>query len=215
LKDVLTALRINCVLDVGANKGQFAASLRDIGYEGDITSFEPLRADFQMLEARMHSDPRWRGMNLALGNQDETRTFNVALDSTEMSSFLMPQDRGWNLRRESVEMRKLDSLFPELCALMSQPPRIFLKMDTQGYDVEVVRGAKQSLHQIAGIQSELAVSPLYQGMPTYLQALELYQECGFALMSLAEASRAPQDNRLLELNCVMVRLSELAPHPAN
>lgn len=205
LKEILSGLQINCVLDVGANKGQFAASLREIGYRGDIFSFEPLKTDFQILKTRLGSDPRWRGMNVALGNEDAIKTFNVALDSTEMSSFLVPRDRGWNLRREPVEMRKLDSLFAELAAQMPQPPRIFLKMDTQGYDVEVIRGAAQSISQIMGLQSELAVLPLYQEMPNYLQALELYQRCGFSLVNVAEAARAPHDHRLTELNCVMVR----------
>src|SRR5436190_6583885 len=82
LKQVLSALRINLVLDVGANKGQFVGSLRDIGYGSEIVSFEPLHADYQILETRFKSDPHWRGFNLALGNEDTTKTFNVAVESS-------------------------------------------------------------------------------------------------------------------------------------
>jgi len=206
-KDVLSDLRINCVLDVGANRGQFAASLREIGYSDHIVSFEPIREQFAAMAARFENDKRWKGFNVGLGSEDAERTFNVSVVSSEMSSFLNPRDPNWELQPETVEMKKLDSLFETILAQIPTPPRIFLKMDTQGYDVEVIKGAQRCIGRIHGLQSELSVVPIYENMPSYLEALRTYQELGFALTSLTEVARDVRDKNLVELNCVMVRLS--------
>ena len=52
LKSLLKILDINCVLDVGANRGQFAHELRAIGYGGDIISFEPVNREFEVLDRK-------------------------------------------------------------------------------------------------------------------------------------------------------------------
>jgi len=208
LRDTLARLQVNCVLDVGAHRGQFATSLRRIGYRGQIVSFEPVAEAFATLDATFSRDARWRGYNLALGNESGVRPFNVALESTEMSSFLAPLDSGWKLRVESVAMQKLDLLFDEIVAQLPGPPRIFLKMDTQGYDLEVLQGAAASLPAVVGLQSELSVWPVYQRMPSYLQALEYYERQGFRLLGLVEAARTER-GLLLEMNCVMARREQL------
>jgi FkbM family methyltransferase len=211
IRKVLSSLAINCVLDVGANRGQFAENLRQIGYNGHIVSFEPVPEAYRMMEAQFGSDPRWQGKNIALGSRDTAQPFHVALESSEMSSFLSPLDPDWNLRTEPVMMMRLDSLFDQIVADIPGTPRIFLKMDTQGYDLEVVRGATQCLSQILGLQSELSVSPLYQGMPPYLESLAAYQDLGFRLVCLAEAARADEDRYLTELNCLMTRPDGVSP----
>jgi hypothetical protein len=53
LKQVLDKGEVNCVLDVGANRGQFASILRKIGYGGQIISFEPSLHDFKNTEAKI------------------------------------------------------------------------------------------------------------------------------------------------------------------
>jgi hypothetical protein len=85
-----------------------------------------------------------------------------------------------------------------------QSSRIFLKMDTQGYDLEVFSGATGALDRVLGLQSELSVRPLYEGMPHYIQSLETYQSAGFDLYNLSVVNRI-ETGGLLELNCFMRR----------
>jgi len=59
-------LDINCVLDVGANMGQFAKSIRKAGYQGRMISFEPIRKCYEYLKA--YENENWQIMNYALGN---------------------------------------------------------------------------------------------------------------------------------------------------
>ena len=102
-----------------------------------------------------------------------------------------------------VDVRRLDGLLPALLRNLPSP-RLFLKMDTQGYDLEVFRGAKNCLNWIVGLQSEISVIPLYTGMPHYLESLREYEEHGFHLHHLAVVNRTINQD-LLELNCYMRR----------
>ena len=67
LQRVFKSYSINCVLDVGANTGQYATLLRAIGYKGWIISFEPVRATYEVLARTASKDARWRVFPYALG----------------------------------------------------------------------------------------------------------------------------------------------------
>ncbi|MBN8452474.1 FkbM family methyltransferase [Accumulibacter sp.] len=202
LRRLLDQLQIDCVLDVGANQGQFASELRGIGYSGLIVSFEPVQEEFRILKERFRADPGWRGFSLALGSSTESKEIVISRLGV-MSSLLEPINRRDVVRREMIEVRRLDSVLEsELSDVQSS--RIFLKMDTQGYDLEVFSGATGALDRVLGLQSELSVRPLYEGMPHYIQSLETYQSAGFDLYNLSVVNRI-ETGGLLELNCFMRR----------
>lgn len=202
LRRLLDQLQIDCVLDVGANQGQFASELRGIGYSGLIVSFEPVQEEFRILRERFRADPGWRGFSLALGSSSESKEIVISRLGV-MNSLLEPINRRDVVRREMIEVRRLDSVLEsELRDVQSS--RIFLKMDTQGYDLEVFSGATGALDRVLGLQSELSVKPLYEGMPHYIQSLETYQSAGFDLYNLSVVNRI-ETGGLLELNCFMRR----------
>jgi FkbM family methyltransferase len=202
LKRLVRQLDIDCVLDVGANRGQFASELRRIGYSGLIVSFEPIATEFAALSARFEGDSKWRGHRLALGSADERRPMLVA-DMTVMSSLLEPLAGTRDCRSEVIEIRRLDALVPQILSEFGVS-RLFLKMDTQGFDVEVFKGASGCLEAIHGLQSEISVQPLYKDMPHYLDALAVYEGAGFELYNLSVVNRTSQGG-LMEMNCFMRR----------
>lgn len=199
LRRLLHALQIDCVLDVGANRGQFGRELRGVGYRGWIVSFEPNPNDFRILKAA--ADEKWLCYPLALSSENGERSFNIAPLSL-LSSFLTPID-GTVEQRIPVNMRRLDGLLDDILA-RTGAHRLFLKMDTQGFDLEVVKGADARMGEFAGMLSELSVTPIYQGMPTYLDALQLYHSLGFKLHSLHVVSWNA-DGSVLEYDGFMVR----------
>jgi FkbM family methyltransferase len=203
-KDLLEQLKADCVLDVGANRGQFAYELRGIGYTGAIISFEPVSTEFKALQERFSGDTKWKGYQMALGASSGSMTINVSKDSV-MSSMLETIHAEKDVRRETVDIRRLDEMLPSLQRdfAFSRP---FLKMDTQGFDLEVFKGATGCVSQIQGIQSELSIQPLYKGMPHYLEALQTYEAAGFDLFNLSVVNRI-ETGGLLELNCFMRRSS--------
>lgn len=204
LRTLLERLNINCVLDVGANRGQFATELRASGYRGYIVSFEPIGNEFALLQKRFGLDKRWKGYQIALGSVETSMHLNVVKNLTVMSSLLTPiRMEKAGIAVERVEVRRLDNLFPSILAGIADP-RVFLKMDTQGYDLEVFKGAGNAVRTLQGLQSELSVKPIYEGMPNYLEALSTYEEAGFDLYNLSVVSRA-RISGLIELNCSMQR----------
>jgi hypothetical protein len=122
-----------------------------------------------------------------------------------LSSFLDSVDKGEKVTTHEVSMRRLDSMFASIVEGIDDP-RVFLKIDTQGYDVEVFKGASGCIANVRGLQSELSVQPVYMEMPHYLEALEAYEAAGFDLHNLSVVNRVPNGG-LLELNCFMKRKS--------
>ncbi|HEY5477370.1 MAG TPA: FkbM family methyltransferase [Tepidiformaceae bacterium] len=202
LKDLLEALCVNCVLDVGANCGQFARDLRGIGYVGRIISFEPVQREFAALTTTFAGDPLWSGHQVALGAEEKMTEIGVC-DMTVMSSMLDSLDPDSQVKMQEVRLRRLDEMLPTLISSIDSP-RVFLKMDTQGFDLEVFKGAQGCMSDIVGLQSELSVIPLYDKMPHYLEALATYEDSGFELYNLSVVNRVPTGD-ILELNCFMKR----------
>jgi len=200
LRDLLADLKVDCVIDVGANRGQFASELRGIGFRGDIVSFEPLQAEFEFLNKAFAGDPRFRSRRMALGGRSE-RLEIVVPGLTVLASLRRPNFQSRNSRSEMVDVGRLDQVLPELMPDWASR-RLFLKMDTQGYDLEVFKGGRAVLSGIVGLQSELSVLPLYEGMPHYLEALATFEAAGFELHNLAVVNRSA-DNGVIELNCQM------------
>jgi FkbM family methyltransferase len=208
LKALFRQLEINCVLDVGAHVGQYGRFLRNIGYTGRIVSFEPVLANFERLEQLRAGDANWTALRMALGNREGTMPMNVAC-VTQFSSFLSPsrysldEFSGYSEveRTEVVAIARLDRVFSNAVAGLAQP-RVFLKLDTQGYDINVLEGAGASLTSVAALQSELSVKPLYEGMTDYLSAMSYLNRRGFEVTGVFPVVR-DKHLRIMEFDCVM------------
>ncbi|MFQ5700740.1 MAG: MBL fold metallo-hydrolase [Acidobacteriota bacterium] len=111
------------------------------------------------------------------------------------------------LRLAEVTVRRLDSIFADAIRGMGDP-RVFLRMDTQGYDLDVIAGAGGCLGQIRGLQSELSVLPLYGGMPNNVEALAEYRRLGFEPTGIYPIFRSDETLMLAKLDRVMVRWSD-------
>ena len=77
--------RINHVLDVGANVGQYASELRALGYAGKITSFEPGRFAFAVLEEASRRDDAWQAFNYGLSDVDGPLALTLSENSVSSS----------------------------------------------------------------------------------------------------------------------------------
>ncbi len=203
LKRLIDLLDINCVLDVGANNGQFATELRGIGFKGWIVSFEPLQREFLRLQKTFCRDPLWRGFRVALGEKSGGAKINVIPHLTVMSSILETRSKWGDVETEDIEVKRLDEMFSTAISPLVSPC-VLLKMDTQGYDLKVFAGAQGCLQCIQALQSELSVVPLYENMPHFLESLATYERAGFELFNLSVVSRT-KDGGLQELNCFMKR----------
>ncbi len=206
---IFPSLHINCVLDVGAHIGEFAMMLRNFGYRGHIASFEPVLANYKVLEQRARNDHRWHVHQWALGSVSGPAEIGVA-KLTHYSSFLEPSPYGSQqfsgnevTQRETVQVFRLDDVFDEITGHIANS-RVFLKLDTQGWDLEVLHGAERCIEDILAVQSEMAFLPLYEGATDVATAIAAFRKAGFAVSAMFSVARDDQ-LRLAEFDCVMVR----------
>lgn len=215
---ILRKHRINCVLDVGANVGQYATRLRQHGYEGRIVSFEPVPALASALRDKASSDPNWLVFECGLGEEEGTAQIN-AVPGT-MSSMLPTSEFGreWSAKlndvhTEEISIRRLDTVYDEATAGIASP-RVYLKMDTQGFDLQAFRGAGERIGEIRALQSEAACIPIYDGMPRLPEMLKVYEAAGFEIAGMFPVTFHRRTLRVIEFDMIMVRV-ETAPDEAS
>ena len=204
---ILKIGKIDNVFDVGANTGQFGKMLRQLGYEGTIHSFEPVSSTFEQLTATAASDRDWHCHKMALGQENGEIFINIPEQSTDFASVLNPSQIGlekFNIMRpdriESVTVRRLDEFVIENGI---SGESWFLKMDTQGFDLQVFAGASGIRDKITYAMTELSIEPIYEGMPSYFEALTIFREGGFRPVGFSPVTRNP-DLSLIEADCFLV-----------
>lgn len=209
LRRLLDAVQPEVVFDVGANVGQYASLLRRCGYAGAIVSFEALPAEHAGLTKRAASDPAWRvAPRCALGRASTELQMHVAGNS--LSSSLLPmlnahRDAAPESRYVSTETVRVARLDELTMSMDLHPSRILLKIDTQGYEAEVLAGAEGLLDAVCALQLELSVTPLYDGAPSMRQMLELCERLGFELFGLHPGFYDMRSGRLLQADGFFLR----------
>lgn len=206
IQSIMETNSINLVLDIGANKGQFGKSIRGF-YSGTIISFEPVSSTFQKLQTAASSDPAWRVMQIALGSVERKQEINVSPQDV-FSSFLKNNkycssqfgNESVHNETELVSVRRLDKLLEEMIPDIHNK-RIFIKMDTQGYDLEVFKGATGILKSIVAIQSEVSLIPIYDGMPHWTDSISAYEQSGFSVVGMFPVNW--DSKRVIEYDCVL------------
>ena len=199
---------INVVLDVGANRGQYAQELRKLGYQGSIISFEPVDAAFEQLATVSADDALWTTVHTALGSSDGEVPINVS-SNTVSSSILEVNSEHQRVVPESravetavVPVRRLDAVFGNY----ARPgDRVFLKIDTQGYELEVLRGATGVLEAVSGLQLELSLSTLYEGQPLVEDIIAFLRDHQFAPVWFLPGFKDPETQRLLQVDGLFLR----------
>lgn len=203
LTQLLRECGIDCVVDVGANQGQYALLLRSLGYDGVIESFEPGAEAFELLAKHAKRDSGWHCTRTALGASAGTAQLNVARNSVS-SSLLLPLPAHVSAAptsrirsREDVEVVRLDEV-----NLHGSAQAIWLKLDTQGYELEVLKGAVTTLSRVRVVQSEVSLVPLYEGQSGILDMVRFLEEWGFGLVDVIPGFRDPRDGSLMQVDMV-------------
>ncbi len=207
--NLLNKRDINLIMDVGANTGQFSIQLRNIGYKGKVISFEPLKKEFDMLKLNSSNDKNWSVNNFALGNEDKMMTINVAGNSYSSSFLEMNKTHidsapfSKYIGLEEVEMKKLDTFIEENPELLNN--NIFLKLDVQGYEKNVILGAEKVIDKIKGIQLELSFDELYKGETLFFNMVEFMKTKNFNICHITPEFSDPDTDRLLQVDTIFFR----------
>jgi FkbM family methyltransferase len=212
--DVLRRGDVGAVVDVGANRGQWAAHLRETGWAGPLFSIEPGAEAHEELARRAAADPLWRTFRLALGEHSGELPLHLAGSGGEASSLrpMLPLHYetapGSRPRHEeSVDVMRLSEL---LARETIDAGSIYLKLDVQGFEMEVLQGCSAAdLRRVVGVEVELSHQTLYEGQALIDAVLvRLYAE-GFRLVSHEPVWVHPRTAVCLQSDAILVRLDRL------
>jgi len=188
LARALKANGITAVFDIGANKGQFGSELRRDGYRGKIVSFEPMVAAHAVLSRRARGDKLWHiHERCAIGAHDDSTMINVSKNSGSSSILPILAEHTSNapdsvyIYKEAVQQIRLDNVFRKY---VDPQERFFLKIDTQGYEKEVMDGATEALKSVTGLQMEISFFELYENQPNYKFFLDWAEANDFYIWSI-------------------------------
>lgn len=208
----LLTYQVELVLDVGANAGQFAASMRSMGYVGKMISFEPMSVEHERLVSLASADSSWDvAPRMAIGDRDGEVEINIAANSG--SSSLLPMldlhrqaaPESAYSGKESVAIRKLDTMARQLLAPNCK--NIFLKIDVQGYEWSVLEGAQETLPRVVGILCECSFTPLYAGEAPWTNLVQKIEALGFEVWGVIPGFSDPRTGRLLQVDFLFFRKS--------
>lgn len=200
---------IDLVLDVGANKGQFASEIRQCGYANRIVSFEPLsQAHGQLLQSSA-GDSMWEAYpRCALGDHNGEVEFNIA-GNFESSSILPMLETHRSAAPESAYVGKEIVPIKTLDAVSGQYLKdaraAFLKIDTQGFEWQVLDGARDTLPHIRGILVELSLVPLYEGQHLWREVIDRLEAEGFTLWAFKPVFSDQVSGRTLQVDGIFYR----------
>ena len=205
---ILNNCNINVLFDIGAADGRYIKTMRQFGYSEKVISFEPLNSSFEVLKKAASKDTNWLYNNYALGKENTRSVINVAGNSDSSSILnmlplhLKSAPHSKYIAQQEIEIKKFDSIINSFC---NSDDRIMLKIDTQGYEKNVLDGAYESLDRVSIIQIELSIVPLYENGLLLFEMVNFLTNKGFKLYSLENGFFNPNTGQLLQVDGIFVK----------
>lgn len=206
--EILKSYEISVVLDVGANLGQFAREVRQTGYRGRIVSFEPVSKTFEALVEIASEDPHHDCMKLALGDEDRTMTIHVSEGHASSSilqsvpSLVAAAPSARQVASEEIAVARLDTIRTRA---IQEADRVYLKIDTQGYEDRVIRGASNSLSQVFAIEVEFSLVELYKEQALLPHIWEMLLNLDFHPIWIERCFSDPVTGFMLQCDSIFLR----------
>jgi FkbM family methyltransferase len=200
----------NVVFDIGANTGQFAQELRSVGFAGKIISFDPLTSAHRQLSMAASRDNDWLvHPRVAVGDIDGEIDINISGNS--VSSSVLPMLKAHSsaavdsayVAIERTPLVRLDSVAAQY---LSSDSRLFLKIDTQGFEWQVLDGAVDTLKCAHGVLVEMSLVPLYDGQRLWRDLLERMEKEGFTLWAIQKGFTDPRTGQTLQVDGIFLRI---------
>jgi FkbM family methyltransferase len=206
-ENLLAHFSIDLILDVGANVGQTYESFRWAGFQGPIVSFEPCPATFRQLETRPGF--AWQRRPYALSNK-----------SGELKFYVTANDNANSLQKPSGGLPVLSEIvvpayrLDELWAKEGFSARnAFLKIDAEGHDLEVFKGAAGVLDRIPLVMLEVAPLPRFEGEPPLPEVVHFMEQSGYSVCRAEKNSFHLASGVETALDIVFARREALAKLP--
>lgn len=198
---------IRTVLDIGANRGQFARRIRSVLPSAKIFSFEPLPSAFLALSKSFRNDQTFQAVQLAIGEFCGQAPFQVNLFTPSSSLLTATETMRQNYPHAAKTVTSqvnLSTLDAWAAQHVLRPP-ILLKMDVQGYEDRVIRGANETLLRTAAVIAETSFTPLYHGQALFDDIYVLMRRLGFRFAGMIESAPDKATGEILYADSIFLR----------
>jgi len=195
------------ILDIGANVGVFTKTAHFVFPESDIHAFEPLGECYDELCRLKNQIANLTCHNIALGAESkETIIHHNAYHYS--SSLLEMEDTHKEMfpftSRETPETVRVEKLDSVLEATSIRRP-ILIKIDVQGFEKQVLEGARKTLEYIDYMICELSFVELYRGQPLFREMYHYLDELGFKFKGQVGELRDPKSNQILQIDALFTK----------
>ncbi|HVT69411.1 MAG TPA: FkbM family methyltransferase [Trebonia sp.] len=215
---MLRSRGINCVIDVGGNRGQTGQRLRALGYAGRIVSFEPSPTVLPAIRAAAERDPDWTVRPVALSSEAGQAELRLHQEpQTDSLADVLPgvADQIPGIAETgtaTIELSTLAAELPQAVAGIAEP-RVLVKSDTQGHDLEVLRGAgdKGLDETVAAVLVELVTQPIYRGQPVLTTVMDVLMADGFTPVAFEPLIESADGLLIVELDGLFLRAADNRP----
>jgi FkbM family methyltransferase len=212
---LLDWLNVDLLIDVGANVGQYGSELRAGGYTGRILSLEPQSEPFRRLSALASSDELWTVRQVALGSHSGREEINIS-PLSEVSSLLEMGERQLEMDpdsafvgAETIRLEPGDTVVEEF---INDSSRVGLKLDVQGFEMEVLAGAPALLRRAVFVECEFILVPLYEGQAKISDLVSTFYETGLRLAAVEPGQMDMETGAAIWLDAIFIR-EPRAPGP--
>ncbi len=198
---------INTVLDIGANSGQFATLIHKIIPSASIYSFEPLQGCYQKILKLKKQIPKLICFNIALGEKNESALINRSEFSP--SSSLLPMEELHKVAfpytatttSELITIMTLDSMSDQI----EFRDKILMKIDVQGFEMNVLRGAVSVLSKVDVLIIESSFKKLYKDQPLFSEIYSYLVTKGFIYQGNFDVIIHPLTGEYLQVDAIFVK----------
>lgn len=206
--NIFNHLGIDTIFDVGANIGLYAHTVRNLGFKGKIVSFEPQNSAFDSLKNLARKDSNWFVRNYALGSENTSSSINISHNS--ISSSILDQADVLNdfcpdaayIDKQTIDIKRLDDIISEFCDSNS---KVFVKIDTQGFEKEVILGSQKVLRNILAFQLELPLIEIYKNENTFFELIDLMKSINYRLVKIEPGWSDPKTGYTVEVDGIFIK----------
>ena len=202
---------INTIFDIGANTGGWAGYIYDFFPKACIYSYEPLNDCFSSVEKKARKISNIKAYNFALG--EKTGKFTIFRSSQASSSSLLEMGelhkeafpKTSEISQEEITVKRLDDVAKDL----EIKENIFIKIDVQGYELNVIHGGKELIQKSAVLLVETSFQTLYEEQPLFNEVFMTLTKLGFKFMGDFESIKNPLDGSILQSNAIFINKIKL------
>ena len=142
-----------------------------------------------------------------MGDDEKESEINISQNSLSSSilnikkEHLISEPKSKYIRREKILIKKLDSLNE----IFKNYNNIYLKIDTQGYEENILNGAKSLIKSIKGLQLEMSVYPLYEGQLLFNEFFEKLEKLDFEIWDIERTFTNPNTGKILQIDAILFK----------